>query len=225
MRFSFFLPNISQSSIWQICLCYTLILQGLVIWTFHFSESASNSRFILPIRSKKVCVHAHMHVQTYICNESWGKPHEVTLQSACNFHMVLILHIRVKLKKMWLWKKQSLNRNKKVNKNEVGIEMTETLIQIRSWVKLQAHWQKVRHAWRGGGLLWMAWNGQTQLRTFLSAITMLFTISDMLVFQQNYQVGIFYLWRNLLKSCLILVPSFLPLRNISWLPSVEPAVC
>ena len=50
---------------------------------------------------------------------------------------------------------------------------------------------------------------------------MLFTISDMLVFQQNYQAGIFYLWRNLLKSCLILFPSFLPLRNISWLPSVS----
>lgn len=63
----------------------------------------------------------------------------------------------------------------------------------------------------------MAWNGQFTAKNFLSAITMLFTISDMLVFQQNYQVGIFYLWRNLLKSCLILVPSFLPLRNISWL--------
>lgn len=33
---------------------------------------------------------------------------------------------------MWLLKKQSLNKKKKVNKNEVGIEMTETLIQIRS---------------------------------------------------------------------------------------------
>lgn len=28
-----------------------------------------------------------------------GKPHEVTLQSACNFHMVLILHIQGKTEK------------------------------------------------------------------------------------------------------------------------------
>lgn len=28
-----------------------------------------------------------------------GKPHEVTLQSACNFHMVLILHIKCKTEK------------------------------------------------------------------------------------------------------------------------------
>lgn len=27
------------------------------------------------------------------------KPHEVTLQSACNFHMVLILHIKCKIEK------------------------------------------------------------------------------------------------------------------------------
>ena len=28
-----------------------------------------------------------------------GKPHEVTLQSVCNFHMVLILHIQGKTEK------------------------------------------------------------------------------------------------------------------------------
>lgn len=73
-----------------------------------------------------------------------------------------------------------------------------------------------------GGVGYYEWPGMAnlQLRTFFKRHNAV-TISDMLVFQQNYQVGIFYLWRNLLKSCLILVPSFLPLRNISWLPSVS----
>lgn len=47
-----------------------------------------------------------------------GKAHKVTLQSACNCHMVLITHIEYKLKKMWLWGKKKFKlKSKKTNKN------------------------------------------------------------------------------------------------------------
>lgn len=42
-----------------------------------------------------------------------GKPRKVTLQSACNCHMVLITHLKYKTEKDVALKKKSLNKKEK----------------------------------------------------------------------------------------------------------------